>query len=87
MKADNQRLETLGDAVIDLLVIEWLYRHQAKDEGVLTKSRAEIVQNEMLSRIGINLQIQKLLLCAPGYKVGEKDFIAVRWLLAHRLVL
>lgn len=74
MKADNQRLETLGDAVIDLLVIEWLYRHQAKDEGVLTKSRAEIVQNEMLSRIGIKLQIQKVLLCAPGYKIGEKDF-------------
>ncbi len=73
-RSDNQRLETLGDAVLDLLVIEWLYRHQAKDEGILTKSRAEIVQNEMLTRIGIKLQIHNLLLCAPGYKIGEKDF-------------
>lgn len=71
--SDNQRLETLGDAVIDLLVIEWLYRNQAKDEGVLTKSRAEIVQNEMLSKIAEKIQIQSVLRCAPGYKIQEKD--------------
>ena len=70
---DNQRLETLGDAVIDLLVVDWLYRHQAKDEGVLTKSRAEIVQNETLSKIGKKMQIHQVLRCAAAYKIHPKD--------------
>jgi ribonuclease-3 len=71
--SDNQRLETLGDAVIDLLVIEWLYRHRARDEGILTKSRAEVVQNQMLSQIAEKIQIQTVLRRAPGYKIQEKD--------------
>ncbi len=70
---DNQQLEILGDAVLDLLVIDWFYNQKVKDEGILTKSRAEIVQNAMLSKIGQQLGISSVLRCAPAYQIQGKD--------------
>lgn len=70
---DNQRLEILGDAVLDLLVIDWLYNQNVKDEGILTKIRAEIVQNTRLSKIGQHGGISSVLRCAPAYQIQEKD--------------
>ncbi|MFX0204624.1 MAG: ribonuclease III family protein [Candidatus Hodarchaeota archaeon] len=70
---DNQRLETLGDSVIDLLVLEWLYHKNVMTEGILTKKRAEIVQNTTLAEIGKDLQIGLILRCAPAYTLQEKD--------------
>ena len=74
---DNQRLETLGDAVIDLIVLNWLFHEDAENEGILTKSRAEIVKNETLAEVGQRLQIVKLIFCAPNYQVQEKDLADV----------
>ena len=50
---NNERLEYLGDAVLDLAVADYLY-HQFphKHEGFLTSTRAKIVQRESLNRIG-----------------------------------
>ncbi|NHJ00714.1 MAG: hypothetical protein EAX86_01175 [Candidatus Heimdallarchaeota archaeon] len=70
---DNQRLETLGDAVIDLIVLEWLYHEKAENEGILTKSRAEVVKNETLAEVGKRLNIERILFCAPNYQVQKKD--------------
>ncbi|MFX0122941.1 MAG: ribonuclease III family protein [Candidatus Hodarchaeota archaeon] len=70
---DNQRLETLGDSVIDLLVLDWLYNQNVKTEGLLTKKRAEIVQNTTLAKVGRDLQIDPILRCAPAYTIQEKD--------------
>ncbi|UCE12236.1 MAG: ribonuclease III family protein [Candidatus Heimdallarchaeota archaeon] len=70
---DNQRLEILGDAIIDLLVIEWLYNHSDAKEGILTKSRARLVQNTTLAQKGKELQIESVLRHAPAYQVQEKD--------------
>ena len=70
---DNQRLEILGDAVLDLIVIDWLLKQEVRDEGILTKSRAEIVQNTMLSKIGQKISIITSLRCAPEYQIQEKD--------------
>jgi len=70
---DNQRLETLGDSVIDLLVLDWLYHKDVMTEGMLTKKRAEIVQNTTLAKIGKDLQIESILRCAPAYIIQEKD--------------
>lgn len=70
---DNQRLEILGDAVIDLLVTEWLYNHSDANEGILTKTRAQIVQNTTLATKALNLQIESVLRHAPAYQVQEKD--------------
>ena len=70
---DNQRLETLGDSVIDLLVLDWLYHKNVMTEGILTKKRAEIVQNTTLAEIGKDLQIGLILRCAPAYTIQERD--------------
>ena len=50
---NNERLEYLGDAVLALVVADYLY-HQfpRKHEGFLTSTRAKIVQRESLNRIG-----------------------------------
>ncbi|UCG04402.1 MAG: hypothetical protein JSW11_10525 [Candidatus Heimdallarchaeota archaeon] len=71
--SDNQRLETLGDSVIDLLVLEWLYNKNIMTEGDMTKKRAEIVQNTTLAKLGEKLQIDPVLRCAPAYTIQEKD--------------
>jgi len=69
----NQRLETLGDSVIDLLVLDWLYHEDVMTEGMLTKKRAKIVQNTTLAKIGKDLQLESILRCAPAYIIQEKD--------------
>lgn len=69
----NQRLETLGDSVIDLLVVDWLYKHDIESEGILTIKRAEIVQNKTLIEVGKQLQIESMLRCAPDYQIQKKD--------------
>jgi len=50
---NNERLEYLGDAVLDLVVAEYLYNQfPRKHEGFLTSTRAKIVQRESLNRVG-----------------------------------
>ena len=51
--ANNERLEFLGDAVLDTVVADFLYStFPGKHEGFLTSTRAKIVQRESLNRIG-----------------------------------
>ncbi len=50
---NNERLEFLGDAVLDLVVAAYLYdKYPEKHEGFLTSTRAKIVQRDSLNRIG-----------------------------------
>ena len=46
---DNERLEFLGDAVIELLISNYLYDLGIKEEGELTKRRAQAVCEEALA--------------------------------------
>jgi ribonuclease-3 len=47
---DNERLEFLGDAVLDLVVSDWLYHHYPEmREGELTRLRASVVSNDRLA--------------------------------------
>ena len=58
----NERLEFLGDAVINFCVGEFLfYKMERKDEGVLTKARASIVNRKNLNKIGLEIGIDKFL--------------------------
>jgi len=51
--ANNERLEFLGDAILDAVVGAYLYdKYPNKHEGFLTSTRAKIVQRESLNRIG-----------------------------------
>ena len=56
--ANNERLEFLGDAVLDNVVADFLYTaFPGKHEGFLTSTRAKIVQRESLNRIGNTLHL------------------------------
>jgi len=64
---DNQRLEFLGDAVVDLLVSERLFvADPSAREGVLTERRAAMVNEQRLARAALELDLGKHLLLAPG---------------------
>src|SRR5690625_2414540 len=65
--ADNERLEFLGDAVLELAVSQYLYQQdQEKSEGELTKLRAAIVQEESLYNFAKSLQLNDYLLLGKG---------------------
>ena len=66
----NERLEFLGDAVINFCVAESLYyRMGKKDEGTLTKARASIVNRKNLNKVGIEIGIPKYL----RHKLSDKQ--------------
>jgi len=58
--ANNERLEYLGDAVLDTVVADFLYStFPYKHEGFLTSTRSKIVQRESLNRIGNSLHLDR----------------------------
>lgn len=59
---NNERLEFLGDAVLDAIVADIVYKHfQNKREGFLTNTRSKIVQRETLNRVAVELGLDKLI--------------------------
>lgn len=62
----NERLEFLGDAVLELVVTEYLFHHYPNPEGELTSWRAALVNGEMLSRVGAELGIEPFLMMSRG---------------------
>ncbi len=64
---DNQRLEFLGDAVLDFIAGELLY-HQLPDaaEGRLTRLRAAMVRTETLAELALETDVDKVLLLGRG---------------------
>ncbi len=63
----NERLEFLGDAVLDLIVTEALYRlYPQRSEGELTKARASIVSRDSLAREAKRLGLGQFLLLGKG---------------------
>lgn len=58
----NERLEYLGDAIIDAVVSELLYSKYKKErEGFLTKSRSNLVRRETLNEVALHLGLDRLL--------------------------
>lgn len=62
----NERLEFLGDAVLELVVTEYLYKNYPNPEGELTAWRASLVNSKMLANIGIKLCVNDFLLLSRG---------------------
>jgi ribonuclease-3 len=64
---DNERLEFLGDAVLDFISGEWLYHHfpEAR-EGHLTRLRAGLVRTETLARFAADHHLGEALLLGHG---------------------
>lgn len=63
----NERLEFLGDGIVNFLIAEALYLRWPKaDEGALTRARAELVREAALAVIGRELQLGERLTLGPG---------------------
>ena len=62
----NERLEFLGDAVLEIVVTEYLYKNYSNQEGELTNWRAALVNGEMLAKISKRLGIEEYLLMSRG---------------------
>ena len=63
----NERLEFLGDSLVNLMVAEALYLRWPKaDEGALTRARAELVRESALAVIGRELDLGARLTLGPG---------------------
>jgi ribonuclease-3 len=64
-RRSNERLEFLGDAVLDLVASDHLFRMmETADEGGLTRARSRIVNKNVLGKIGMEMGVLNLLLYA-----------------------
>jgi len=62
----NERMEFLGDAVLELVVTEYLYSNYPNPEGEMTNWRAALVNAVMLSKIAGELDLNKYVLLSKG---------------------
>lgn len=62
----NERLEFLGDAVLELITTEYLYRNFPNPEGELTNLRSALVNYKMLSEIAQGLGLEQYILLSKG---------------------
>ncbi|MCI5581091.1 MAG: ribonuclease III [Phocaeicola plebeius] len=59
---NNERLEFLGDAILDAVVADIVYkRFEGKREGFLTNTRSKIVQRDTLNRVAVQIGLDKLI--------------------------
>lgn len=59
---NNERLEFLGDAILDAVVGDIVFRHfTGKKEGFLTNTRSKIVQRESLNKVALEIGLDKLI--------------------------
>ncbi len=72
----NQRLEFFGDAILDMIISEYLYLNVNKNEGHLTRLRASIVKKESLSKFARKIQLQEKI------KVGKCEDVMKESVLA-----
>jgi ribonuclease-3 len=64
---DNERLEFLGDAVLDFLVGSWLYnRYPELPEGNLTRLRSALVRTEQLAKFAEGIKLGSAILLGKG---------------------
>lgn len=72
VKQHNERMEFLGDAVLELVVTEHLYHNFNEPEGVLTNWRSALVRTESLSEAGLRLGFEPYLRLSRGEKGGSE---------------
>ena len=62
----NERLEFLGDAVLELVVTEYLYKNYPNPEGEMTNWRAALVNANMLAKISVEFDLNNFVLLSRG---------------------
>ena len=66
IKEHNERLEFLGDAVLELCVTEFLYNNYKEDEGFLTSLRSSLVNYRTVGEVGNDIGLQDYILISSG---------------------
>lgn len=67
----NERLEFLGDAVLELVVTEFLYTNYTEPEGILTNWRSALVRTESIGAAATRLNFESMLRLSRGEKRGS----------------
>lgn len=62
----NERLEFLGDAVLEFVVTEYLYNARDEDEGVMTNWRASLVNTHTLAKLAQELDLNSYIMLSKG---------------------
>lgn len=68
----NERLEFLGDAVLELVVTDYLYRNYSEPEGILTNWRSALVKTESLAAVAEQLKIAQYFKLSRGEARGNE---------------
>jgi ribonuclease-3 len=69
----NERLEFLGDSVLNMVVASWLYAlFPLKDEGFLTKLRIKMINGKTLSFLAQELNIDSFIVISPNTIINDK---------------
>ena len=68
----NERLEFLGDAVLELVVTDFLFKNYSEAEGILTSWRAALVRTESIGEAGQKLGYEPLVRMSKGEKQGSE---------------
>ena len=69
-KEHNERMEFLGDAVLELVVTEYLYKNHSDPEGTLTSWRSALVRTESIGAAAAKFDFEPLLRLSRGEKRG-----------------
>lgn len=79
----NERLEFLGDAVLEIIVTEYLYhQYPDKPEGELTNWRASLVNSHMLSSVAKDIELEDYIYLSKG-EAKDKNSKARQFILAN----
>lgn len=68
----NERLEFLGDAVLELVVTEYLYTNFSEPEGILTNWRSSLVRTESIGAAAAKFDFEPLLRLSRGERRGTE---------------
>ncbi len=68
----NERLEFLGDAILELVVTDYLFRNFEEPEGILTAWRSALVRTESIGQAGKKIGYEPLLRMSKGEKQGSE---------------
>jgi len=69
----NERLEFLGDAVLELIVTDYLFHNYGNEEGELTNWRAALVSAESLAPVAEKLKLEKFLFVGRGEQKNRRS--------------
>ncbi|MEI6728095.1 MAG: ribonuclease III [bacterium] len=72
-KEHNERLEFLGDAVLEIIVTDYLFKNFTEPEGHLTALRAALVNYKLIGSVGLSLGLSEVLYVSKGERSIDGD--------------